>query len=172
MKYVKAFEREARLELGVERGMPWTLRDWRKKQYWGPYRTLMRTADADIAVYLLLREGKAEEALCQLTRNLRSKVECALRGGDWTAAWPLTGLPDPVERRKFGGTETDMVAVSGLLRAQVDLDKSVAELKSGRGFASRPQVEEEAAPAGDEDEAQLSAKAKGRAAKAKAKAKG
>eukprot|EP00435_Cladocopium_sp_Y103_P033485 s1638_g8.t1 len=45
-------------------------------------------------------------------------VQAAIDGGDWTAAWLLTCLSDPMGRREFGGSKSEMAVVSGYLRPQ------------------------------------------------------
>ena len=62
---------------------PWTMRDWVKKQSWGRFKGLFRTAMMDVAVYEQLRAGKSEVALAQLIQNLKSKVQAVLANGDW-----------------------------------------------------------------------------------------
>ena len=42
---------------------------------------------------------------------------------NWRTAWPLTFLPDPIEKRKHGGTEYELEAVLGYLKTQDELVK-------------------------------------------------
>ena len=43
--------------------------------------------------------------------------------GSWRVAWPLTYLPDPIERAKMGATEPELEAVLGWLRVHDDIKR-------------------------------------------------
>ena len=43
-------------------------------------------------------------------------------------AWALTGLPDPLSRKRFAGTAAELEAVADYVKAEEELDK-----KAGRG---------------------------------------
>ena len=121
----------------------------------------MRCMEQDIFVFQLLRQNQPRKAAMQLVRNMRSKHQVLLQGGSWDSAWLLTGQPDPVKRRPFAGTPTQMAVVAGYLGGMAELRKKV------RDGGSDPMLSEEGEQG--EEETTPMAKAKG---KAKAKAKG
>ncbi|CAE7383354.1 unnamed protein product, partial [Symbiodinium microadriaticum] len=88
----------------------------------------------DVAVYESLRAGDSEVAAAQVVQNLKAKLQSVLQGGDWSAAWLLTGLPDPLARREFGGSKEEMSIISGYVEALHKLQKRVRESQS-RGHA-------------------------------------
>ena len=128
------FEKEVVEELGVVKGAQWTLRDYVRKQQWGKFKGIYRCAMMDVAVYESLRAGDSEVAAAQVVQNLKAKLQSVLQGGDWSAAWLLTGLPDPLARREFGGSKEEMSIISGYVEALHKLQKRVRESQS-RGHA-------------------------------------
>ena len=129
-KICEQFEREVVEELGVVKGQPWTLRDYVRKQQWGKFKGIYRCAMMDVAVYESLRAGDAEVAAAQVVQNLKAKLQSVLQGGDWAAAWLLTGLPDPLVRREFAGSKEEMSVISGYVEALHKLQKRVKESQS------------------------------------------
>ena len=93
------FEAECMRDMGVELGMPWSLREWRRRQPLGKFTTLARCAEQDVIACQLLAQGKVKHARAQLAQNLRSKSQCAMDGGRWDHAWFLTGQVDPIGKR-------------------------------------------------------------------------
>ena len=126
-----AFEEEAAMDLGVIPGQAWTLKDWLKRHQWGRFKGLFRCAVMDVSAYEQLRAGNPEVAAAQLAQNIKAKVQAVLDGGDWQAAWLLTGLSDPMGRREFGGSKAEMSVVSGYLSALNKLKKQVREAEGG-----------------------------------------
>ena len=102
-----------------------------EKQSWGKYKGLFRCAVMDAAAYELLRGGESQAAAAQLAQNMKAKLQAVLQGGDWNAAWLLTGLADPLQRREFAGTKEEMAVVSGYLEALSKLKKKVRESNQG-----------------------------------------
>ena len=121
------FEQEVIEELGVVRGQPWTLRDYVKKQPWGKFRGIYRCCMMDVAVYERLRAGEADIAAAQVVQNIKAKLQSVLQQGEWTTAWLLTGLPDPLSKREFAGSKEEMAVVSGYVDALAKLQKRVKE---------------------------------------------
>ena len=101
-----------------------------------------RCAIMDVATYELLRAGKADIAAAQTLQNLKSKIQAILAGGDWEAAWLLTGLPDPLHRKDWAGSKEEMSIVSGYVDALAHLKKKVRESQN------RHEAEEDEAPPG------------------------
>ena len=113
--------------MGIVPGQAWTLRDFVKKQNWGRFKGLMRCAMMDVAVYELLRAGKADAAAAQTVQNLKAKVQAVLQNGDWSTAWLLTGLPDPLTRKEWAGSKQEMAVVTGYIEALAKLKKKVSQ---------------------------------------------
>ncbi len=132
-KIIKEFEAEIIQELGIMPGQPWSIRDYIKKQNWGKYKGLFRTAIQDAAAYELLRSGHVQAGMAQLVQNIKSKHQAILQGGDWTTAWLLTGIPDPLVKREFGGSRQELAVVSGYIDALHKLRKRVKEAQSSTG---------------------------------------
>ena len=126
-KIYNEFEREIVKELGIIPGQAWTLRDYVKKQNWGKFKGIFRCAIMDAAAYEMLRAGEVESATAQLAQNLKAKMQAVMAGGDWEAAWLLTGLADPLSRREFAGSREEMAIVSGYMEALSKLKKKVRE---------------------------------------------
>ena len=120
-KVVRNFERAAREELGVPMGGAWALEDWVKRQSWGRMRGLQRCAIADCAVVQALHRNEPARAQAQAVQDLKARLQAALNQGDWSQAWLLTGLPDPLSARHFAGDESEMAAIAGYTTAMVDL---------------------------------------------------
>ena len=68
---------------------------------------------------------------------LKSCHQFALDGGDWKAAWPLAQVRDPYKHTAFGGTETALNLVAGLLRAEADLHNRVRHTKAADGGSDK-----------------------------------
>ena len=131
-KVIREFEREVCDEMGIVPGQPWTLRDWARKQNWGRFRGLYRGVLMDIAAYEKLRRNQTQQAAAQLIQNIKAKRQSMLQGGDWTSAWLLTGLPDPVKGKEFAGTEAEMAATAEYLNSLADLRKKVKAAGPGQ----------------------------------------
>ena len=141
-KVCELFEEEMIRELGVVPGQPWTVKDYLKKQSWGRFKGLYRTAVMDAAVYELLRSGKHEIAAAQVCQNLKAKMQAVLQGGDWDTAWLLTGLPDPLHHKEWAGSKEEMTIVSGYVEAITKLKKRIKDVHQAST------AEDEEAPSG------------------------
>jgi hypothetical protein len=69
------------------------------------------------------------EGTARLVQNMKAKVQATLQLGSWDAAWLLTGLADPLSRKKFAGTAQEMSVVSNYMSALAKLEKQVKEVK-------------------------------------------
>ncbi|CAE7356915.1 unnamed protein product [Symbiodinium natans] len=112
------FEKEMREELGVIPGQAWTVRDYLKRQNWGRFKGLYRCAE------------------------VKQKMQAVLHQGDWSTAWLLTGLSDPLQKKEWAGSKEEMAVISGYQEAVLKLRKKVSEAQ-GRAEAE----EDEAATA-------------------------
>lgn len=124
---MREFEKDLVEELGVVEGQAWSVKDWLRKQPWGKFKGLYRSAVMDCAAYELLRAGHHDAAGAQLVQNMKSKLQSVLEGGSWQTAWQLTGLPDPLTRKEFAGTNQEMAVISGYLSSLAKLKKKVKE---------------------------------------------
>ena len=129
-KIVKDFEREIIQELGVCPGQSWTVLDWVKRQSFGKFKGLLRCCAMDEAVYEMLRNKDYESATAQVVQNLKAKHQAVLQQGEWTTAWLLTGLSDPVSKREFAGSKSEMAAISGYVSALAKLKQQVKEAEA------------------------------------------
>jgi len=139
------FEKEVIEDLGIVQGQAWTLKDFVRKQHWGKFKGIYRCAMMDVAVYEYLRNNQPEIAAAQVVQNLKAKMQSVLQGGDWSAAWLLTGLPDPLARREFAGSKEEMAVVSGYVEALSKLQKRVKEAQNGKSHGDE---EDEVPPGG------------------------
>ena len=124
---VREFEKDMVEELGIIPGQSWTVKEWLKKQPWGKFRGLYRSAVMDAAAYEFARNGNSEAAAAQLCQNMKSKLQAVLAGGDWQTAWLLTGLEDPLQKREFAGSKTEMAIISNYMSSLSKLRKKVRE---------------------------------------------
>ncbi|CAE7366038.1 unnamed protein product, partial [Symbiodinium microadriaticum] len=124
------FEKEVIEELGVPAGASWTLKDYVKRQPWGKFKGIYRCAIMDVAAYEMIRQGKSDQAAAQLVQNLKAKIQSVLAQGDWQAAWLLTGLPDPLVKKEFGGSKEEMSIVAEYMSSLAKLKKRVKEVQN------------------------------------------
>ena len=126
-KICEIFEHEVIQEMGVIKGQAWTLKDYVKKQPWGKFKGIYRCALMDVEVYEQLRNGEPQIAAAQVVQNLKAKLQSVLQGGDWSTAWLLTGLPDPLAKREWAGSKEEMAIISGYVDALHRLKKRVKD---------------------------------------------
>ena len=61
----------------------------------------------------------------------------AINGGNWKAAWVLSGQRDPYTRAEWGGEESELATVAGYSKASTELREKVAAV-AGPGNWSQP----------------------------------
>ena len=122
-KHVKRYIKEVELFLGVSADMPYQLTDYSKRLSFGKHRSLMRIHFAISHTLQLMLKNKHQLAALEMTQLLRALHQCSLDNGDWRTAWLLTGLPDPVERPKFGGEPQDLEVIAAYIKAMAELEK-------------------------------------------------
>ena len=86
----------------------------------------------DVAVFELLRAGKADAAAAQTIQNLKAKVQAVLLNGEWDTAWLLTRLPAPLQRKEWAVSKEEMTVVSGYVETLAKLRKKVRENRTGK----------------------------------------
>lgn len=136
------FEREVVEEMGVIEGQSWTMRDWLKRQQWGKFKGISRCAVMDVVAYAMIRNGQVDAGCAQLIQNLKAKVQSVIQGGDWSSAWLLTGIPDPLLKKEFGGSREELAVVSGYINALSKLRKKVRQCGGGGRGHLRQEVTE------------------------------
>lgn len=129
-KVISSFEKELIQELGVIPGQSWTVRDYLRKQSWGKFKGIYRCAVMDAAAYELLRSGQVEAGTAQLVQNMKAKMQSVTQNGDWTSAWLLTGISDPLSKKEFGGSKEELAVISGYVNALQKIRKQVKEAQT------------------------------------------
>ena len=129
-RVIQDFEHEVTTELGVIPGQSWTLKDYLRKQHWGKFKGIYRCAVMDAAAYELLRSGQVEAGTAQLVQNMKAKMQSVIQNGDWSSAWLLTGIADPLSKKEFGGTKEELAVVSGYVNALQKIRKQVKEAQA------------------------------------------
>ena len=130
-KHIKKYVREVQEQLGAGPDTPFRLTDYSKKIWWGRQRTLQRLHVLLSEVLTLQLENKHEEATLQVVLGLRAIHQAALDGGSWEIAWLLTHVEDPIQRRRFGGEESQLETVAAYLRSQQELEKRARQARLG-----------------------------------------
>jgi hypothetical protein len=114
-------------------GAPWTVKGYIKRFHWGKFKGLYRCAIEDVAVYEMLRQKGYESTTAQCIQNMKSKMQAVLQQGEWSSAWLLTGLSDPLRPREFAGTKEELAVVSGCLNSLSKLRQRVKETEGLAG---------------------------------------
>ena len=140
LAHIQAFVDDTMEDLGVEDGQPWLLTDLSKKVNFGSdHRNLHRMHFMECHVLKLLLAGDSKGAALQAVLNLRALRQARLNDGSWKVAWLLTHLPDPLQPRRFAGSEEDLELVAGYTKAMEELDKRTSpnpwskEKEGGKG---------------------------------------
>ena len=62
----------------------------------------------------------------------------AIDGGNWKAAWMLTGQRDPYTRAEWGGEESELATVTGYLTPSTELRQKVAAVAGSGNLSLQP----------------------------------
>lgn len=130
-KIYMGWEKEIIEEMGIVSGQAWTIKDYLRRQSWGKFKGVFRCAMMDAQAYEYLRAGDVEASKAQLVQNMKAKIQSVIQQGDWSSAWLLTGLPDPLSRREFGGSKEEMSVVADYINSISKLRKKVKESGGG-----------------------------------------
>ena len=125
-KVYKEWESLVKRELGVVRGQPWNLRDWRKSLPFEQQKALPRFIEMLIEIYMMLAANDPEQARAQCAQSLKCCAQVAYNSGDWRRAWLYTGLTDPCGRLDYAGTEEEACIITSYLDARYSLDAKMA----------------------------------------------
>ena len=155
---VEQFREDCRDELAVRSDEPWSYPDMARRIEWGQYRGMQRSYILIMHVIELLDRGETMRAHALACQSAKAFHQVALSGGQWKVAWALTGLPDPLTRKRFAGTATELEAVADFVKAEEELDK-----KSRGGMTLGQRVKEDGDEADDAPPPYRSAAAKKKA---------
>jgi hypothetical protein len=87
-------------------------------------------------------QRKFKAGAAQLVQNLKAKTQSVLQDGDWTAAWLLTGIPDPLATAEVAGTRREMAVVSGYGSSLTKPKKLVKEVEGERVEGTKKEKED------------------------------
>lgn len=139
LRYVKRYVDNIEKEMGCqERGFRVT--DYTKKIPFGKQRGLQRCHYLFGIVLELLLQEKPERAALQVVLNLQAIHQAAL-DQDWSVGWLLTHVPDPYERRLWGGDPAQLQEVATYVKSMQDLQKNTEALRR-RGKADQDEADE------------------------------
>jgi hypothetical protein len=114
------------LELGVQPGQVWSLRDYLRTIPWGRFRSAQRLAYSIAESYELSRSGQHQPAAAQSLQTIKAIVFSTLNAGNMGMAQVLTGMPDPCAG-PVGLAEADEIALmTNYMEAQSAMAKQVA----------------------------------------------
>eukprot|EP00439_Symbiodinium_sp_Y106_P005158 s43_g1.t1 len=130
-KHIKKYVREVQGQLGAGPDTPFRLTDYSKKIWFGKQRTLQRLHVLLSEVLTMQLENRHEEATLQVVLGLRAIHQASLDSGNWEIAWLLTHLQDPMQRRRFGGEESQLETVAAYLKSQQELEKRARQARFG-----------------------------------------
>lgn len=105
-RIIRDFEKELIKELGVVPGQAWSAKDYMRQQPWGKFRGMQR---------------------CTMIQGMKAQLQAVLQGGDWSSAWLLTGLQDPIHRKEWAGSQHEMAVVSGYMKSLHKLKKQAKD---------------------------------------------
>ena len=108
----------------------------------------------------LLDQGQGLQAQALTVQSMKAVHQCVLNNGSWKLGWPLTGLQDPLSRRKFAGSASELELMADFVRAEEEVEKKSKNTNGGGNLKVSD---------GDNDDEDAKG-AKSRAAKAKAAA--
>ena len=133
--YVKYWEEQLEAE-----GKPWTWRDVEQQINSCRYRSVQRDFLMQGEILKHLLKGKSNIAAAQTVQNMKA-IHQLSTDGTWKAAWPLTFMPDPLDRHHHGGTEMEVETILSYLKSQDDLQVKTGKL-AGHNHGDAEEEEE------------------------------
>ena len=162
-KHIKKYVREVQGQLGAGPDTPFRLTDYSKKIWFGKQRTLQRLHVLLSEVLTMQLENRHEEATLQVVLGLRAIHQASLDSGNWEIAWLLTHLEDPMQRRRFGGEESQLETVAAYLKSQQELEKRTRQARFGnRAETETPDDQAERATDPEKDKERRARKGAGK----------
>ena len=168
-KVIDEFRQDSMLELNVRPGESWAFPDLAKRISWGHFQGLQRCYILFANILELLEQGQPLQAQALTVQSMKATHQCVLNNGNWKLGWPLTGIQDPLTRRKFAGSATELELMANFVQAEEEVEK-----KSKGSASSGSQQQNDGGHDNLDDEARAArrAAAKAKASAAKAKKKG
>ena len=80
--------------------------------------------------------------MAQLLQNVKAQRQAVLEGGNWQTAWHLTGLPEPIGRPEWAGSEKEVTVVSQYMKKRAELKSKLRELKDHPAISSSSSSED------------------------------
>ena len=141
-KTIKAYRRFVKTELGVRDGDPWRWRQIWDRMPFRAYRSMGRMVFLNLTILELCDSVKTEDDLdvvrAALIQSVKAGHQMAIDGGNWKAAWMLTGQRDPYTRAEWGGEESELATVAGYLKASTELREKVAAVSGPGNWSQQP----------------------------------
>ena len=156
------YRQEIMRELGADDSTPWKYLDFARRIQWGMMKSMQKTFVMNMEFLELLDHGHVRQAHAQVVQNSKA-IHQMVNDNDWKVAWQMTGLVDPLSRKKFAGTAFEREVCADFVRAEDELDRRART--SLKGSISD---EEDAPTAPPRSKAERAKAAREKAAKEKA----
>ncbi len=132
LHYVRRYVKNIQEEMGAE-DKPFRVVDYTRRIGFGKQRNLQKCHYLfGIVLEMLLKEEFSKAAL-QVTLCLQALHQAAI-DSDWQIAWLLTHVPDPFERKIWGGDADSLQHVTAYVRSMHELARNTDNLrKKGTG---------------------------------------
>ena len=130
-KIVDEFRLVSKLELNIRAGESWAYPDLAKRISWGHYQGLQRCFILLANVLELLDQGQALQAQALTVQSMKAVHQAVLNNGSWKLGWPLTGIQDPLARRKFAGSASELELMADFVRAEEEVEKRTKNSNGG-----------------------------------------
>ena len=79
----------------------------------------------------LLDNGQPLRAQTLSVQSCKACHQACLSGGQWRLAWPFTGLPDPLSRRRFAGSASELEVMADWIKAEDEIEKKAKGAMDG-----------------------------------------
>ena len=168
-RVIDEFREDSKIELNVRHGESWAFPDLAKRISWGHFQGLQRCYILFANILELLEQGQPLQAQALTIQSMKATHQCVLNNCNWKLGWPLTGIQDPLARRKFAGSATELELMANFVQAEEEVEKKSKGSSSSGAHAQQ----NDGGPDNMDEEAKAArrAAAKARAAAAKSKKK-
>ena len=162
-----AYREECLLDLHVRGGEPWSYTDMNRRVTWNHFSSLQRAHLLFSHIVQLLDDGEPLRAQALAVQSCKACHQACLSGGQWRLAWPFTGLPDPLSRRRFAGSASELEVMADWIKAEDEIEKKAKGAMDGTTTKSEGAEDK---PAWDDRSQTAASKKAAKAAAAKKKA--
>ncbi len=152
---IKGFRSDVMLEINADAHSNWRYRDYTRKISWGQMTTMQRMHHQYMELIELMDAGEMRQAHAQAIQNSKSIHQFCLSNGSWKVAWNFCGLQDPLSRKKWAGSATELEICADWVAAEGLIVK-----KSRVTLGGQPQHDEKEKAKGDKTSAKAKAKAR------------